>query len=470
MIAAGVTASTELNDESAIIRRPPMKSFSLDQSSSAIGSPPDSVSTIEPQRSIDAPFTLRSALKKQSDSETDRSRLIKQSKSLFPKASSSDSKDSLDVIGKRARFASSSSTTTGTSVTSSQSVDVGRKKRSARLTATATDSDRDSSVDDPTDGDDDDDEFPPPSPPADSLPAIELQHRRQMYACKARAKLQFGSRGTGPGEFTWPKDVAIISSRHSSVQHRIAVADSGNHRCQLFDAFGNFLLQFGTGSDHHRIQIGELASLVASDDDRLIVTDRQRHRVLLFDFQGNLLREFGSLGDQPSELRQPCGVAFEPSERTVYVCDQGNRRLQVFGLEGNFRRVFAQTSSSSSSSSFAGTRSSTSLGGASVVKLLPKSASVVLPASCCPYFVAIHHDLLLLSDTAQHVVTLFKWKSGRKLLTLGGEGSALGKFKYPRGVAIDSNGFLVVADAGNNRLQVFNPDGSFLKVSTRFNS
>lgn len=43
-------------------------------------------------------------------------------------------------------------------------------------------------------------------------------------------------------------------------------------------------------------------------------------------------------------------------------------------------------------------------------------------------------------------------------------GSAEGQFKFPRGVAVDENGFIIVGDSGNNRIQVFNPDGTFLKV------
>ena len=42
-------------------------------------------------------------------------------------------------------------------------------------------------------------------------------------------------------------------------------------------------------------------------------------------------------------------------------------------------------------------------------------------------------------------------------------GSNDGQFKFPRGVAVDDQGFIIVGDSGNNRIQVFNPDGSFLK-------
>ena len=33
-----------------------------------------------------------------------------------------------------------------------------------------------------------------------------------------------------------------------------------------------------------------------------------------------------------------------------------------------------------------------------------------------------------------------------------------------RGVAVDDQGYIIVGDSGNNRIQVFEPDGTFLKA------
>ena len=37
-----------------------------------------------------------------------------------------------------------------------------------------------------------------------------------------------------------------------------------------------------------------------------------------------------------------------------------------------------------------------------------------------------------------------------------------------RGVAVDELGFIFVADSGNNRIQIFNPDGTFLRAFGRW--
>ncbi len=47
--------------------------------------------------------------------------------------------------------------------------------------------------------------------------------------------------------------------------------------------------------------------------------------------------------------------------------------------------------------------------------------------------------------------------------TSGTPGKAPGQFTFPRAVTVDGQGKIYVADSGNNRIQVFNPDGSFLR-------
>lgn len=51
-----------------------------------------------------------------------------------------------------------------------------------------------------------------------------LQKRRQLY--------QLGGRGSEPGSFTWPRGIAV------GPDSSIVVADSSNHRVQVFDANG----------------------------------------------------------------------------------------------------------------------------------------------------------------------------------------------------------------------------------------
>ena len=47
--------------------------------------------------------------------------------------------------------------------------------------------------------------------------------------------------------------------------------------------------------------------------------------------------------------------------------------------------------------------------------------------------------------------------------SVGTPGNAAGQFNFPRAVAVDAEGQIYVADSGNNRVQVFNADGTFLR-------
>jgi DNA-binding beta-propeller fold protein YncE len=51
----------------------------------------------------------------------------------------------------------------------------------------------------------------------------------------------------------------------------------------------------------------------------------------------------------------------------------------------------------------------------------------------------------------------------QQLGAIGAAGAEPGQFNFPRAVALDAQGRTYVADSGNNRVQVFNPDGSFLR-------
>merc|ERR1712027_237652 len=73
----------------------------------------------------------------------------------------------------------------------------------------------------------------------------------------------------------------------------------------------------------------------------------------------------------------------------------------------------------------------------------------------------------IVSDSNNHRLQIFD-VNGKVLTTFGSEGTEEGQFKFPRGVAVDEQGFIFVADSGNNRIQIFNPDGTFLRAFGRW--
>ncbi len=54
-------------------------------------------------------------------------------------------------------------------------------------------------------------------------------------------------------------------------------------------------------------------------------------------------------------------------------------------------------------------------------------------------------------------------KNGTFIKTWGGEGTAPGKFNVAHGIALDAKGLLWIADRENQRIQIFDQDGTFIR-------
>merc|ERR1719188_164495 len=74
---------------------------------------------------------------------------------------------------------------------------------------------------------------PVPSAPIAYPPKAQIRRQKMIYHCK------FGEFGILEGQFTEPSGVAVTE------ENEIIVADTNNHRIQVFDKEGNFKFQFG---------------------------------------------------------------------------------------------------------------------------------------------------------------------------------------------------------------------------------
>jgi len=109
-------------------------------------------------------------------------------------------------------------------------------------------------------------------------------------------------------------------------------------------------------------------------------------------------------------------VAFD-STGNVYVAEFSNDCIQAFTPDGKFLQKF-------------GTR------------------QLRYPTS-----IAIHGDMVHVAER-DHRVSVFSSK-GKFLKSFGVKGEAQGRFNTPRGITVDANGFVLVADTYNHRIQIF---------------
>lgn len=135
----------------------------------------------------------------------------------------------------------------------------------------------------------------------------------------------FGRHGSGEGELNWPYDIAC-DEEHQLVY----VADSDNHRIQVFGTDGKYRCTLGgPGTSREPGTLARPAGICLGGDGRLYVTEFANHRVSVFDRDGVFQGGFGSYGSEPGQFCYPVGITSD-GDGFLYVCDQGNNRVQVF--------------------------------------------------------------------------------------------------------------------------------------------
>jgi len=129
--------------------------------------------------------------------------------------------------------------------------------------------------------------------------------------------------GEGPRQFRRPCGLAISKSGD------LLVADIGNHRIQILDRVtGKYKGQFGPRGRKD----GELTYPygVAVDAAGLIYTvEYGTHRVQKWTSDGKWLATWGGPGREPGQLANPWGLSVD-ADGTVYVADTNNHRVQKF--------------------------------------------------------------------------------------------------------------------------------------------
>ncbi len=135
-------------------------------------------------------------------------------------------------------------------------------------------------------------------------------------------RILFGKPGLGPGEFNRAEGITVDSL------DRLWVADSCNHRIQLFSPEGVFVREHG----HAGSGPGELSypyDIRIDRQGRQIVCEFGNSRVQIFDDHDQLVEVLGGYGAKLGEFNNPWAIALD-SKGNLYVADSGNHRVQKF--------------------------------------------------------------------------------------------------------------------------------------------
>lgn len=151
------------------------------------------------------------------------------------------------------------------------------------------------------------------------------RHRVRVMDLKEGRFLQdIGTRGTGPGEFNFPKDIELAPNG------LLYVVDSANFRIQVFRRNGTFVRSFG---DIGR-QYGNFArpkGIAVDADGNVYVSDTAFGNYQIFDREGQLLLFVGSRSSSfdRATYMLPAGIDVDEDGR-VYMVDQFFRKVDVY--------------------------------------------------------------------------------------------------------------------------------------------
>ncbi len=149
--------------------------------------------------------------------------------------------------------------------------------------------------------------------------------RMMKFAPDGTFQFQWGTPGSGPGEFNLPHAVALDD------KGRVYVADRSNARVQVFDPAGHVLAQWKDPA------LGRPYSIAIGPHHRAVVVDGgdqprsgpDRSGAAVVDLDGHVLARFGVFGNQDGQFRGAHDVAMD-AHGAIYVVDTRGQRVQKF--------------------------------------------------------------------------------------------------------------------------------------------
>jgi len=335
-----------------------------------------------------------------------------------------------------------------------------------------------------------------------------------VFDASGKPKLDFGRPGSGPGQLDEPEAIAV------SPKGQVFVADTENNRIQAYDASGKFLFHFGSSGDqpgqlndpsglaidqfgmiyvadrknqriqtfsHHGIFLqafklegapsdiaidpeGNIFALVPGKPQIVKIFPQTQKRELVFqtgqspdflssgrgiavdmrgdvyitersddsikkvDTKGSLLVAFGSEGEGRGQFDDPGGMATD-HQGNIYIADSDNHRVQVFHVTGSQKPAMTVQAHSP--------------------PIIEFDSLLKAEKTITDLFFVPDKGLYILSREHNHILRI-----GSPNQVYGRKGRKPGEFDEPMALSASPDGVLAIADTGNDRVQLLDPEGT----------
>jgi len=167
-------------------------------------------------------------------------------------------------------------------------------------------------------------------------------------------------------------------------------------------------------------------------DGSLYVLDGVQHRVVVYDANGTFQFIFGSQGAAPGQFLFPLGIATD-GDGKVYVADSGNHRFQVFAPDGK-----------------------------ALESIQLPSAGMRAPPDPTDVAADLARARLYIADNDNHRLCVYNLTSRRFEEDWGDPGQGRRQFRFPFLIDVSADGYLLVVEPINTRVQVINAAGKFV--------
>ena len=175
-------------------------------------------------------------------------------------------------------------------------------------------------------------------------------------------------------------------------------------------------------------QLSKPRGLATDKDGNIYVSDTGNSRIEKFAPDGSFLMVFGKAGNEEGEIKEPNGIVVDDNG-SVYVADALNNKLVRYHPDGSFDKEWK-----GADTGFYGPRD---------IAMGPNKQIYVV-------------------DQGRLRIARFDPVSESYTLTWGRRGAEEGEFSEATGIAVSAK-FVFVTDTGNERIQVFDLDGKFIR-------